>query len=138
MAAQGSVIPGLVFNDVAVGVSQIGGIAESIPQSVERDVPVTHTYTFYPDYCYNTAWEPVIQDKEQLYVVAMLINLTDGTVANAVKVKVTTPGSVGIHSAQAATTAASTETDVYNLQGQRLTKAQKGVNIIGGRKVVRR
>ncbi|MBR2237274.1 MAG: hypothetical protein IJ887_05290 [Prevotella sp.] len=133
MASKGSTISGLVFNDVAVGISQIGGIAESIPQSVKADVPVEHTYTFYPDYCYNTAYEPIIQDKSQLYVVAMLIDLSEGIVVNAVKVKVEPANAVGIHSV---TSVPSESSVFYNLQGQRLSKAQKGVNIVGGRKVI--
>ena len=92
-----------------------------------------HTYTFYPDYCYNTAYEPIIQDKSQLYVVAMLIDLSEGIVVNAVKVKVEPANAVGIHSV---TSVPSESSVFYNLQGQRLSKAQKGVNIVGGRKVI--
>ena len=136
IAQMGGTIPGLVFNDVAVGISQIGGISESIPKSVKVDVPVEHTYTFYPDYCYNTAYEPIIQDKSQLYVVAILIDLNENIVANAVKVKVTTPEAVGIESVN--TNKPAGENRFYNLQGQRLNKAQKGVNIVNGRKIVRR
>jgi thiol-disulfide isomerase/thioredoxin len=136
MASKGSTISGLVFNDVAVGISEIGGISESIPQSVKADVPVEHTHTFYPDYCYNTSYDPVIQDKHQLYVVAMLIDLNENIVANAIKVKVTTPEAVGIESVNTSKPAG--ENRFYNLQGQRLNKAQKGVNIVNGRKIVRR
>lgn len=136
IANKGSVISNLVFNDVAVAVSDIGGISESIPQSVEADVPVEHTYTFYPDYCVNTAYEPIIQDKNQLYVVAMLLDLNEGIVANAVKVKVNTPEAVGIENVNAKKSAG--ETRYYNLKGQRLSKAQKGVNILNGHKIVRR
>lgn len=136
MAAAGSTISNLVFNDVAVGVSEIGGIGESIPKSVKADVPVTHTYTFWPDYCYNTSYEPIIQDKSQLYVVAMLIDLNEGIVANAVKVKVEPANAVGIHSLAAQPSAASGHSVFYNLQGQRLNKPQKGVNIVDGRKIV--
>ena len=135
IANKGSTISGLVFNDVAVGISEIGGISKSIPQSVEADVPVEHTYTFWPDYCYNTAYEPIIQDKNQLYVVAMLIDLSEGIVANAVKVRVTTPEAEGIHSVAAET---STSSVFYNLNGQRLTRPQKGLNIINGRKFIRK
>lgn len=136
IANMGSTISGLVFNDVAVGVSQIGGISESIPQNVKADVPVEHTYTFWPDYCYNTSYEPIIQDKDQLYVVAILLDLNEGIVANAVKVKVTTPDAVGIENVNASKSAA--DNHFYNLQGQRLSKAQKGVNIVNGRKIVRK
>jgi hypothetical protein len=135
IAKKGSTISGLVFNDVAVGISEIGGISKSIPQSVKADVPVEHTYTFWPDYCYNTAYEPIIQDKNQLYVVAMLIDLSEGIVANAVKVRVTTPEAEGIHSVAAET---STSSVFYNLNGQRLTRPQKGLNIINGRKFIRK
>ena len=136
IAAEEPTIKGMVFNDVAVAVSEIGGISESIPQSVKADMPVEHTYTFYTDYCYNTAFEPIIQDKHQLYVVAMLIDLNDGIVANAVKVKVDDASIVGIHTAETKQTA---QTAVaYNLQGQRLNRPQKGINIVNGQKMVRR
>ena len=136
MAAEGGTISGLVFNDVAVGISEIGGIAESIPQSVQADVPVVHNYIFYPDYCFNTSYEPVIQNKHQLYVVALLIDLTDGIVANAVKVKVADADVVGIEDTVKEQN--NTETRFYNLQGQRIGKPQKGVNIVNGRKIVRK
>lgn len=133
----GSVISNLVFNDVAVGISEMGGISESIPQSVEADVPIEHTYTFYPDWCYNTAWEPIIQDKKQLFVVAMVIDKNDGIVTNAVKVPVTPVNTVGIHSVSEERNMQS-PTSFYNLHGQRLNKVQKGVNIVNGRKIIRR
>ena len=136
IASMGDVISNLIFNDVAVAVSEIGGISESIPQSVEADVPVEHNYTFYPDYCYNTSYEPVIQDKKQLYVVAMLIDLNDGIVANAVKVKVAEADIVGIENV--ITKQNNEQTNFFNLQGQRISKPQKGVNIVNGRKIVRK
>lgn len=134
LGAMPDVISNMVFNDVAIGMSEMGGIEESIPQSVKADVPVVHTYTFYPDYCYNTAWEPIVQDKQQLYVVAMLIDKNDGTVVNAMKVKVTPASTVGI---QTVTPAPDEPAVFYNLQGQRVNKTQKGVVIVNGRKIIR-
>ena len=136
IASMGSVISNLVFNDVAVGVSEIGGISESIPQSVKGDEPIEHTYTFWPDYCYNTSYEPIVQDKHQLFVVAMLIDKNEDIVVNAVKVPVTTPDAVGIHNIS--TTPQLHNSSVFNLHGQRLNSVQKGVNIVNGRKIVRR
>lgn len=67
---------------------------------------------------------------------AILLDLNEGFVANAVKVKVTTPDAVGIENVNANKSAA--DNHFYNLQGQRLSKAQKGVNIVNGRKIVRK
>ena len=136
MAQKGDVISNMVFNDVAVGVSTIGGIIDSLPKDVKADVPVTHSYTFYPDYCFNTNYDPIIQDKHQLYVVALLVNLDDGIVANAVKVKVTEADIVGIETVEKQKS--QEQTQYYNLQGQRVSKPQKGVNIVNGRKIVRK
>ena len=137
LSEMGEVISNLEFNDVAVGISEIGGISESIPQSVQADVPVEHTYTFYPDWCFNTAWEPIIQDKTKLFVVAMLIDKSNGIVTNAVKVPVTSASVVGIHSVSEEGNLQS-PTSFYNLHGQRLNMVQKGVNIVNGRKIIRR
>ena len=66
----------------------------------------------------------------------MLIDLNEGIVANAVKVKVEPANAVGIHSVNVESTGSSGHSVFYNLQGQRLNKPQKGVNIVDGRKIV--
>lgn len=132
-----STVSGLVFNDVAVAVSEIGGISESIPAQVVAEEPVTHTYEFYPDNVYNTSWEPLVQDKSKLSVVVLLIDRKNGYVANAVKVPVRSWQSVGISDASVSG-GATAGRSAYDLQGRRLERMpqHKGVYVVAGRKVV--
>ena len=127
--------PGLVFNDVVVMLSEMGGIAESVPTSVIADVPVSHSYSFDLEWAVNTNWDPIIQDYSQLYVVALLIDNATGIVANAVKVPVTS-ATVGIENVKTQTVAAQ---QIYDLMGRKWSNGQmpKGLYIVNGRKVVK-
>lgn len=124
-----SEVYGLVYNDVAVMMSEIGGIDESIPTSVTADEPVSHEYTFYLDYAWNTSYEPLIQDTEKLEMVALLIDKKTGVVANARKVNVTRSDITdGIASADRGTKATSVE--FFDLGGRKLDRMQSGANIV--------
>ena len=128
-----SYVSGLVFNDVAVMQSEMGGIEGSIPTSVTADQPVQHQYSFDLEMAMNTSWEPIIQDYTKLYVVALLIDNATGIVSNAIKVPVTS-GTVGIENVnrQVAHSQA-----IYDLMGRRVVAPQKGIYIVNGRKVVK-
>ncbi len=127
-------VSGLVFNDVAVMQSEMGGISESIPAAVEADQPVQHQYSFDLEMAVNSSWEPIIQDYEKLYVVALIIDNATGTVANAIKVPVTS-ATVGIENVDAKQRRGSQT--VYDLMGRRVAQPQKGIYIRNGRKVVK-
>lgn len=131
-----STISGLVFNDVVVMQSEMGGIYESLPAAVTADQPVSHTYTFELDNAVNTGWEPIIQDNSKLFVVAMLINSETGEVCNAIKVPVGS-ATVGIHSVDNSTISQSNR--CYDLMGRQWSngKLSKGLYIVNGRKVVK-
>ena len=126
-------VPGLVFNDVLVMQSEMGGIYESLPTEVTADVPVNHTYAFELDYALNMDWEPIIQDYSQLFVVALLIDNETGIVANAIKVPVGT-ATVGIENVKTQNVGAQR---IYDLMGRRVLNPQKGLYIVNGRKVVK-
>ena len=126
-------ISGLVFNDVVVMQSEMGGIFESVPTTVTADVPVNHNYSFDLEWAVNTNWDPIIQDYSQLYVVALLINAETGEVCNAIKVPVST-ATVGIENVKTQTVTAQ---QVYDLMGRRVVTPQKGLYIVNGRKVVK-
>jgi len=68
----------VVFDEVARGIySGFSGIPNSVPASVEENVPVEHTY--------KITLPTTIQDKDQLELVVMLLN-AKGEVLNAAKV----------------------------------------------------
>ena len=120
-------VPGLLFNDVAVLMSQIGGINGSIPANVEADKPVTHQYTFYLYDALNTRGQKVIQDTNKLKVVALLINQETGAVVNANKVKV--GESTGVNTIQN-NDSKMVAVDYYDLGGRKLSSLQRGANIV--------
>ena len=126
-AELGSSVPGLVFNDVAVLTSQIGGIEGSLPATISADQAISHAYAFDLNDAVNTSGAPVIQDVNQLSVVAIIVDTATGEVVNAIKVAV---GSVadGIETIQK--NGISTVAERYNAAGQRITAPQKGLNII--------
>ena len=117
-------IYGLVYNDVAVLMSQIGGIEGSIPASVTAEQAVKHSYTFQLADAVNTAGASVIQDDTKLKVVALLINTTTGEVVNANKVKVN--GSTGISTLKDAETV---NVVYYDLTGRRVQAPSNGIYI---------
>ncbi|MGX8696846.1 MAG: CARDB domain-containing protein, partial [Prevotella sp.] len=122
----GSPVSGLVFNDVAVMMSQTGGIEGSVPTTVKADEPIVHAYTFNLADAVNTSGENVIQDVNKLRVVALLIDKSEGLVANANKTIVSTP--VGIGTISSSRQAASVS--FFDISGRQQQSLQPGVNII--------
>jgi thiol-disulfide isomerase/thioredoxin len=122
-----SSVPGVVFDDVAVLMSQIGGIDGSIPTNVAADEPVQHKYSFYLSDAVNTSRQNIIQDKDKLFVVALLIDKNTGEVVNAIKVKV--GDSTGINGVES-TKNQVTSVAYYDLTGRQLSTPRHGVNIV--------
>ena len=71
------------FNDVLVATS--GVIDESMPESIVANTTNNFEYTFNVDYVYNTNYEPLIQNKDKLHVVAIVVEKATGKVLNAAK-----------------------------------------------------
>ena len=71
------------FNDVLVATS--GVVDESLPASIVANTPNNFGYTFYVDEIYNTSYEPLIQNKDKLHVVAIVVEKATGKVLNAAK-----------------------------------------------------
>lgn len=120
-------VPGLVFNDVAVLMSQIGGIDGSLPINIKADKPVTHEYTFYLFDALNTSGQKIVQDTNKLKVVALLINQETGEVVNANKVKV--GENTGINAIQN-NDSQMVAVEYFDLSGRKLSSLQRGANIV--------
>ena len=80
------VMEGFHFNDVLVATT--GQIAESMPESIAANTINNFDYTFNTDFIYNTSGEAIIQNKDQLHVVAIIVEKATGKVINAAKGKV--------------------------------------------------
>ena len=88
-------------------------------------------YSFRLGNAFNTAYNPVIQNVQNLKVVAILIDATTGKVVNANVAKV--GNSTGITINELSQKPAAT---YFDLQGRRVAKPAKGLYINNGRKVV--
>ena len=124
-----SAVKGLVFNDVVVMQSEVGGIFESLPTVLQADVPVSHAYSFELDNAMNTAYEPIIQDVNKLSVVALVVNTATGEVCNALRVPVTTDDLTAIKTVG---TEGRTISSVqhFDLSGRQLSSRGKGAGIV--------
>ena len=126
-AAESS-IPGMTFNDVAILMSEIGGIEGSIPANVKAEEVVNHNYTFKLADAVNLSESaPIVQDKSKLRVVGLLIDQTTGEVLNANAVNVSENTRISEVDGSNGKIASVT---FYDLGGRRLNKAQQGVNIM--------
>ncbi len=74
------------FNDVLVATS--GVIEESMPENIVANTPNECEYSFNVDELTNTSYEPIVQNKDKLQVVAIVIEKATGKVINAAKTKV--------------------------------------------------
>ena len=83
--------------------------------------PQTHTYSLTLPTSTN-----LVQDKENLRVVAFLIDKADGSILNARETRIGAP--VGIADVQSEGN--NQVVGYYNMQGQRLQRPQSGVVII--------
>ena len=79
-------IEGYHFNDVLVATS--GVVDESLPESIVANTVNSFEYSFDVNNIYNTSYEPLIQNKEKLHVVAIVVDKSTGQVLNAAKGKV--------------------------------------------------
>ena len=118
-------ITGLTFNDVLVASAPYEGVEGSLPETIAEGQPYTHEYSFNIDDIVNTAGEPVIQDKSQVKVVAMLVNW--GNVANANKCKVASSESA-INDVSAGSGDV-VKTQYYDLAGRRVLLPSGGIYV---------
>jgi len=79
-------VEGYHFNDVLVATSGI--IDGSLPANIITLEVYNTSYEFYPDEITNTSGEALVQDKDKLNVIALVVNTRTGEVVNATKAAV--------------------------------------------------
>ena len=86
-------------------------------------------YSFYVDDIYNTSYEPVIQNKDKLHVVAVVVEKATGKVVNAAKAKAgnSAVDEIGVDNKEVASTT------YFDLTGRMVSSPASGIYI----KVVR-
>ena len=118
------VVYGLKYNHVArtfLGIDN--GLAGSLPNKVVADQAIKHEATFNG---IGRSW--TAQNKNNLRVVVMVIDNTTHNIANAARCQITPYGTTAISAANA--TAERVEVARFNLNGQRLSAPEKGINIV--------
>ena len=128
-----STVYGLAFNDVAVMTSEMLNGSVSNITTATADKPVKLSYSFSLADALNTSYAPVIQNVQNLKVVALLIDKTTGKVVNANVAKLGS-ASTGIAVSEVSQKPAAAA--YYDLQGRRVAKPAKGLYINNGCKVV--
>ena len=121
------VIEGYHFNDVLVATS--GVVDESLPESIVANTVNSYEYSFFVDDIYNTSYEPLIQNKDKLHVVAIVVEKATGKVLNAAKAAVGNSAvtEIGDDNKEVASTL------YYDLTGRRVSDPGNGIYV----KVVR-
>lgn len=120
-------IAGAVYNDVAIaGYGVTGGLANSISAPLVAGDVQHHSYTI------SIASNGLVQDKQKLRVVALLLNTESGKIVNAAECPL--PAATdGIEQTEAYPQPEGKEAEaaaVYDLNGRRLPQLQRGLNIV--------
>lgn len=125
-------VVGLHFNDVVMATTRLTTGLAALPSNVVEEVPVTVEGSFDVDAI------KIMQDARKFRIVALLIDSTDGTIANGAKAPVTGSEKTGI------TTLGADKQDCpvayYDLDGRRLQQPRHGLNIVrfaSGKSVVK-
>ena len=120
-----SSVSGLYFNDVAIASSYTGYENQIEPLVVAEEQPATVSYTLsLPT---NTTLANAIK-KEQVSVVALVIDHYDGIIVNSAKAPIGTE----LSAIKSVASAAGSQQPVarYSLDGRKLNAAQRGLNIV--------
>lgn len=120
-------VSGLLFDDVAIATTRLTGDNQYLPEKIEEDRNYQLSASFNLAKVVNTHNEPVVQDVKKLRVVALLVDMTDGSVVNAAKTGYFADPS-GIREVSSAD--GSSVCSVFDVSGRRLDSPTKGINIV--------
>ena len=127
----GSYVGGLTFNFVYLARSSMSGIENSLQSPIVADVTQTFDYSFDIREIKNTSGQPVVQDKNNLRVVALLFDAQTGVILNANKAPAGASSKMPTSISQPASKAQQRvrSTVWYDLQGHRIDSPQHGFYI---------
>ncbi len=124
----GSSVSNVEYNHVAVAA---WNVAKGFNNSISSTIQAGEVQPF--SYAANITAKKLIQDKDKLSVVALLIDRSTGTIVNAAQTTIADAGETDVIED---ITTSTTEQTIYNLAGQRQTTLRRGINIINGKKVI--
>lgn len=112
-------VAGLVFNDVAVDVTGMTGIEESLPKNMNMGETYTHSYSF------DLEHNKLVRPTDNLNVVAFIINKRTGSVINANKVALSHETGVDVVPSSPEVVSM----DYYDVTGRKVSNPADGVFI---------
>ncbi len=115
-------IPDVTYDHVALYMPEMRGVPGSLPTAINADEVTEHNYTLDLDKAVNRGGMSLIQDKDLLYVVAVILDASDGRVINSVEAR---PG----ESAVDAISSDASVAEYYTLQGVKTDAPAHGVFI---------
>lgn len=113
---------GMTYDHVALLMPEMRGVPGSLPASISADADLEHSYTLALADAVNLQGQSLIQDKDKLYVVAVLLDAATGRAVNSVSAR---PGD----SAVGLLPADGTGVEYYTLDGVRVDAPKHGVYI---------
>lgn len=118
-------IQGWVYNNVVVYTSGKAGLEGSVPAEIKADEALSHSYSVDLADCVNLKGENLIQNKEKLHVVALILDTASGRVINSAD---SSNGSASVGEVEVAAKTVVSE-QYYNLQGQPVSSDSRGLLI---------
>ena len=116
------VIYGMTYDHVALCIPEMRGVPGSLPSVIKTGVEMEHTYTISLDRAVNLKGESLIQDKDRLYVVAVLLDAATGRAVNCESAR---PGETAVGELPSDGVAP----EYYTLQGVRTDAPAHGLYI---------
>jgi hypothetical protein len=119
----------LQFDDVAIYAPDMLGIENSIPTTIKDAEPIDLTYTFDTSKAVSAYYNDgtsLVQDRNNLYVVALLLDGETGKIVNANRVHVS--GADGVANA-VINDAHAVSTEYFDLSGRKLDNPKAGLYI---------
>jgi len=125
--ASGGPVSGLVFDDIIVRHSDLGGVEDSLPYPMVTDETYEGTYEFRVSECVNMFTLPVIRDKDKLRAVVLVVDSFNRIVnANVANVTHSREESLGINGVSETDLVS---TDFYDLRGVKVSNPEKGIYV---------
>ncbi len=125
----GSTVYGLVFNDVVIAQSGVAPEEGSIPSAFKAGEELEHSYTFDVSDVKNSYGSDVIINKDNLRVIAVIINKSTGNVVNSNSSNYVDGSEYASIIPVSVGEATVTSTVYYDLQGRRIENPSAGVFI---------
>ena len=116
--ATGAMLDDIAYNDVVIAMSDVRGIEGSLEGSQQVGVTKTHSY--------QLTRSAVSQSKENIHVVALLIDKQTKQITNAAITEVRQSAGIGVTNAGNHTG----HVRYYTLDGRSMSTPQKGLNIV--------